>query len=144
MQTAPENVVPQGLLSGLPPSFTGKLKAEKTVNLRRGEMLFERGDPGDGCYWLQKGVLKVSVASASGEQRILAILGAGAIVGELAMLDGLPRSADRSLPATSRGSPVSRLVAASLAGRVSEDGSFSPSFSCARYARANSRKVGGL
>jgi CRP/FNR family transcriptional regulator, cyclic AMP receptor protein len=38
-------------------------------------------------------VLKVSVASASGEQRILAILGAGAIVGELAMLDGLPRSA---------------------------------------------------
>ena len=55
--------------------------------------MFERGDAGDGCYWLRRGVLAVCVASASGEQRILAILGQGAIVGELAMIDGLPRSA---------------------------------------------------
>jgi CRP/FNR family transcriptional regulator len=38
-------------------------------------------------------VLKVARRSSGGEQRILAILGAGAIVGELAMIDGLPRSA---------------------------------------------------
>ena len=55
--------------------------------------MFERGDAGDGCYWLRRGVLAVCVASATGEQRILAILGPGAIVGELAMIDGLPRSA---------------------------------------------------
>jgi len=55
--------------------------------------LFERGDAGDGCYWLRHGVLAVCVASATGEQRILALLGPGAIVGELAMIDGLPRSA---------------------------------------------------
>jgi CRP/FNR family cyclic AMP-dependent transcriptional regulator len=55
--------------------------------------LFERGDAGDGCYWLRRGVLAVSVASANGGQRILAILGAGAIVGEIAMIDGRPRSA---------------------------------------------------
>ena len=55
--------------------------------------MFERGDTGDGCYWLRHGVLTVCVASATGEQRILAILGRGAIVGELAMIDGLPRSA---------------------------------------------------
>ena len=55
--------------------------------------MFERGDAGDGCYWLRRGVLAVCVASATGEQRILAILGAGAMVGELAMIDGLPRSA---------------------------------------------------
>jgi CRP/FNR family cyclic AMP-dependent transcriptional regulator len=55
--------------------------------------LFERGDAGDGCYWLRRGVLAVCVASADGEQRILAILGQNAIVGELAMIDGLPRSA---------------------------------------------------
>jgi CRP/FNR family transcriptional regulator, cyclic AMP receptor protein len=42
---------------------------------------------------LRSGVLTVCVASAAGEQRILAILGPGAIVGELAMIDGLPRSA---------------------------------------------------
>lgn len=56
-------------------------------------MLFERGDAGDGCYWLIDGVLTVCVASATGELRTLAILGPGAIVGELAMIDGLPRSA---------------------------------------------------
>lgn len=82
------------LLSSLPREVAGKLlSAERARTLAAGAILFERGDPGDGCYWLQKGVLKVSVASASGEQRILAILGPGAIVGELAMLDGLPRSA---------------------------------------------------
>src|SRR5512139_2165428 len=51
------------------------------------------GEPGDGCYWLQQGVLKVVVASQRGERRILAVLGPGSIVGELAMIDDLPRSA---------------------------------------------------
>jgi CRP/FNR family transcriptional regulator len=82
------------VLGRLPPELAGKLLGgERTVNLREGETLFERGDAGDGCYWLRRGVLTVSVASANGEQRILAILGAGAIVGEIAMIDGRPRSA---------------------------------------------------
>ena len=38
-------------------------------------------------------MLAVYVVSATGEQRILAILGQNAIVGELAMIDALPRSA---------------------------------------------------
>src|SRR5262245_29934318 len=82
------------LLAGLPRELMAKLLAgERTHKLSEGETLFERGDAGDGCYWLRRGVLAVCVASSSGEQRILAILGPGAIVGELAMIDGLPRSA---------------------------------------------------
>jgi CRP/FNR family transcriptional regulator, cyclic AMP receptor protein len=82
------------LLSTLPRDLSRKLLAgERSLRLREGETLFERGDAGDGCYWLRSGVLAVCVASATGEQRILAILGSGAIVGELAMIDGLPRSA---------------------------------------------------
>lgn len=69
------------------------LAGERTLRLGEGETLFERGDTGDGCYWLRRGVLAVYVVSATGEQRILAILGPNAIVGELAMIDGLPRSA---------------------------------------------------
>ena len=89
-----ERIGPFNLLAGLPPEFSGKLLVgERTVTLREGETLFERGDVGDGCYWLRRGVVAVSITSAQGEQRILAILGAGAIVGELAMIDGLPRSA---------------------------------------------------
>jgi CRP/FNR family cyclic AMP-dependent transcriptional regulator len=91
LEIAPEQV---GLLGRLPREFSGKLLAgERTIKLREGETLFERGDAGDGCYWLRSGVLTVCVTSGSGEQRILAILGPGAIVGELAMIDGLPRSA---------------------------------------------------
>ena len=45
------------------------------------------------CYRIEKGLIKVSIVSESGVERILAILGPGAIVGELAVLDGLPRSA---------------------------------------------------
>jgi CRP/FNR family transcriptional regulator len=69
------------------------LLGERAVGLAKGETLFERGDAGDGCYWLRRGVVTVCAASASGEQRILAILGPGALIGELAMIDGLPRSA---------------------------------------------------
>ena len=82
------------LLAALPRELLSRLLAgERSLKLSAGQTLFERGDAGDGCYWLRRGVLSVCVASAKGEQRILAILGAGAIVGELAMIDGLPRSA---------------------------------------------------
>jgi CRP/FNR family transcriptional regulator, cyclic AMP receptor protein len=88
-----ENVVLPNLLGKLPREFAGKLLGERTVTLPKGETLFERGDAGDGCYWLRRGVVTVCATSASGEQRILAILGPGALIGELAMIDGLPRSA---------------------------------------------------
>ena len=56
-------------------------------------VLFRAGEPGDGCYRLEQGLVKVVIASPLGEERILTILGPGAIVGELSMIDGLPRSA---------------------------------------------------
>jgi CRP/FNR family cyclic AMP-dependent transcriptional regulator len=58
-----------------------------------GETLFRVGEPGDGCYRLDTGVLKVNINSPGGDERILAILGSPSIVGELAIIDGRPRSA---------------------------------------------------
>jgi len=82
------------LFSALPQRFSALLFANaKPVHLASGQMLFVADDPGDGCYRIEKGLLKVSIGSGSGDERILAILGPGAIVGELAVLDGLPRSA---------------------------------------------------
>ena len=90
----PERLGLNHLLARLPHDVSRKLLAgERTLKLREGETLFEKGDTGDGCYWLRRGVLAVYVVSATGDQRILAILGANAIVGELAMIDGMPRSA---------------------------------------------------
>jgi CRP/FNR family transcriptional regulator, cyclic AMP receptor protein len=92
--TEPERIGLRHLLGWLPHDVSRKLLAgERPIKLRQGETLFERGDTGDGCYWLRRGVVAVYVASATGDQRILAILGQNAIVGELAMIDGLPRSA---------------------------------------------------
>ena len=62
-------------------------------HLKANETLFVAGEPGDGCYRLEQGLLKVVVTSGRGEERILAMLGPGAIVGELAILDREPRSA---------------------------------------------------
>jgi CRP-like cAMP-binding protein len=82
------------LLAGLPDELTTKLFANaRRVRLRSDQTLFTAGDPGDGCYRIDKGLLKVSVVSPAGRERILAILGERAIVGEFAMIDTQPRSA---------------------------------------------------
>ncbi len=82
------------LFSALPQRFCAHLFANaKPVRLLAGQVVFVTDDLGDGCYRIENGLLKVSIVSESGVERILAILGPGAIVGELAMLDGLPRSA---------------------------------------------------
>jgi len=51
------------------------------------------GDEADGCYRVEEGLLKASIAAPAGGERILAILGPGSVVGELSMIDGGPRSA---------------------------------------------------
>ncbi len=57
------------------------------------QTLFMAGDEGDGCYRIEEGLLKASVAAPNGGERILAVLGPGSVVGELSMIDGAPRSA---------------------------------------------------
>src|SRR5437867_11966714 len=69
------------------------MKAGKPKRLLRGEVLFHKGEPGDTCYWVKNGTLKVGVCSEIGGERILGLLGTGSVVGELAILDNLPRSA---------------------------------------------------
>jgi CRP-like cAMP-binding protein len=63
------------------------------MQLKADQLLFLAGDPGDGCYRVEDGLLKVTMVSRSGTERILAFLGTRAIVGELSMIDGRPRSA---------------------------------------------------
>jgi CRP/FNR family transcriptional regulator, cyclic AMP receptor protein len=82
------------LLSGLPGHLATDLFAgAKPVRLKADEVLFLASDPGDGCYRIDEGLLKVSMMSRWGTERILAFMGPGSIVGELSMIDGLPRSA---------------------------------------------------
>ena len=101
--------VPENLLSILPPEFSAALfAAARPHRLKAEQVLFTAGDPGDGCYRIEQGLLKVSVLSPSGGERILAILGPGAIVGELAILDAQPRSASVTAARDSELSFISR------------------------------------
>ena len=83
-----------GILPNLPIQFSESVLANaKPRSLTEREVLFEAGDVADGCYRLEQGLHKVCIASPQGDERILTILGPGSIVGELAIIDGLPRSA---------------------------------------------------
>jgi CRP-like cAMP-binding protein len=79
---------------GLAEDLWAKLfDSEKLVRLAAGKILFRAGASGDGCYRVEDGLLKVTMVSSSGVERILAFLGRGSIVGELSVIDELPRSA---------------------------------------------------
>ena len=82
------------LLSELPESVLADVFTDtKPVKLATNKMLFHAGDPGNGCYRVDAGLLKVVMISPRGSERILAFLGPGDIVGELSIIDGRPRSA---------------------------------------------------
>jgi CRP/FNR family transcriptional regulator, cyclic AMP receptor protein len=109
------------LLSDLPERLSSSLLANaKPVKLSADEVLFLAGDPGDGCYRLEEGLLKVSMLSPSGAERILAILGPGSIVGDMAMIDGRPRSASVSALRDCKLSFVSRSVFEAVAAKNPE------------------------
>jgi CRP-like cAMP-binding protein len=84
------------------------------------QVLFTAGDPGDGFYLVDEGLLKVNVLSSAGSERILAILGPGDLVGELALIDGAPRSASVTAIRESRLRFVSRAAFEQVAGRKPE------------------------
>jgi NTE family protein len=65
----------------------------RTVRLAGGEMLFDEGQAGDALYIVVHGRLRVSVAGQRGRRRVIAELGRGESVGEMALLTGERRSA---------------------------------------------------
>ena len=76
-----------------PEELASKLFAEATSHyVKAGETLFQAGEDVDGCYWLDEGAMKMTLASPKGEERILAIVSKGSVIGDLGMIDGLTRS----------------------------------------------------
>jgi CRP-like cAMP-binding protein len=60
---------------------------------RRNEVIFHQGDPGESLHVVASGAVKIVLPSAEGEEAIIATLDDGDFFGELALLDGAPRSA---------------------------------------------------
>jgi len=73
--------------------FEEVAKLAPEYRLPEGELLWKEGDPGDAVVLLLSGTLVVSHETPEGETVVLRTMDARAIVGEIATLDGHPRSA---------------------------------------------------
>jgi CRP/FNR family transcriptional regulator, cyclic AMP receptor protein len=83
------------LFRDLPPGVIEHLGSYmKTRRVARGTSIFAKGDPGTGLMGVLAGAVKVSVASADGKDIVLNVFREGDIFGEIALLDGRPRTAD--------------------------------------------------
>src|SRR5258706_4687095 len=65
----------------------------RTLRLSEGEKIFDEGDEGDEVFVVRFGRVRISKAISLDAQKTLAVIGPGAIFGELAMVDAGPRSA---------------------------------------------------
>jgi CRP/FNR family transcriptional regulator, cyclic AMP receptor protein len=82
------------VLGVLSPEGVARLAAAGRVQaLQPGQVLCHRGDPGDACFVVLQGEIEAVAADAEGRQVWLASLIEGAVIGEMAVLDGGPRSA---------------------------------------------------
>ena len=60
---------------------------------QRGALIFSKGDPGSFMLAVLSGHVRVGSVSLDGREVTLNVIGPGEIVGEIALLDGKPRSA---------------------------------------------------
>ncbi len=90
------------LLGHLTPEELDRLLAPARVErLDEGRVLFRKGDPGDRLYVVLAGRISIGTASEEGKEVVFNVLGRGAVFGEIALLDGKPRTADATAMAES-------------------------------------------
>jgi len=63
------------------------------IRLAEGETLFAQGDVGDALYFVDGGAVEISVLSSDGRKFSLNVMRQGDVFGEIALLDGSPRTA---------------------------------------------------
>ncbi len=69
----------------------------KPVTISAGTLIFEIGAPGDSCYVIEEGLIRLEIppegSNPDDHENVLNYLEPGTVLGELALLDRLPRSA---------------------------------------------------
>lgn len=82
------------LFEGIPQDVLQEVLQEmQIVSLEAGEVLFREGDAGDFLYLVGSGSVEISQLRPDGRHEALATMKQGTFFGEMALLDGEPRSA---------------------------------------------------
>ena len=77
------------------PAICERLAAQaKTRTVPRGAMIFSKGDAGSSLFAVVSGTVQVIAGSSEGKSAVFNQIGEGEIFGEIALLDGEPRTAD--------------------------------------------------
>src|ERR1700710_2565897 len=83
------------MFSDLEPDALDQLcRYAKHSTLKRGATIVSKGDPGNSLVVVISGTVKISISSVDGRSAILNLIGPGEIFGEVALLDGMARTAD--------------------------------------------------
>jgi CRP/FNR family transcriptional regulator, cyclic AMP receptor protein len=98
VSAAPDGVVAElaavRLFAGLEASSLTTLAGATFVRrLARDQILFSAGEPSDHLFVVRRGRLRVVSSSPHGDELVLTTVGPGEAIGELSVLDRLPRSA---------------------------------------------------
>jgi signal transduction histidine kinase len=82
------------LFEGLEPDLLKQIRRQVDVlQFKSGEVVFHEGDPGDSLYLVGEGSVKISKEDRAGREQVLDYIKPGNFFGEMALLEGKPRSA---------------------------------------------------
>ncbi len=82
------------LLARLPEAELRALASQgRARSYPAGATIFREGGPGDSLHIVIEGSVRITMLSPAGDEATIALLGPGEFVGDLALLDGRPRSA---------------------------------------------------
>jgi CRP-like cAMP-binding protein len=105
------------LFGGLSPEDLGAIAARGIVRTYpKGQILFYQHDPGESLYVILEGRVKAFVTSEEGAELNLGLFESPAVLGEVALVDGGPRSASAEVVAPTRLLVFTRATFFSLLG----------------------------
>jgi CRP-like cAMP-binding protein len=82
------------LFRGLPDPTLERLASLAARRVcQKGAVIFSQGDPGDALFGVASGRVRISASGAGGREVFLNIMEPGDTFGEIAVMDGLPRTA---------------------------------------------------
>ena len=82
------------LFSGLDQDELRRLAGiTREVSLATSAILFNQGDESDGLYVITSGIIRIYLTADDGREATVNLSEEGEVIGEMALLDGLPRSA---------------------------------------------------